>query len=86
MKKLVMGKVTLENGQELKRDFEDVHDFMYCDYLLHKQVRQSYEFYYGGQKIERLEPTEREDEVGFPEEREYLEAIIEMIDSCKMFE
>jgi hypothetical protein len=76
----------MEDGQVLVRDFEDIHDFMVCDYLLHKQAKLSYEFYYGGQHIERLEPAERENEVGFPEESEYLEAIVKMIDNCKMFQ
>jgi hypothetical protein len=86
MKKLIMGKVTMENGQELVRDFEDIHDFMICDYLLWKSTKSQYEFYYGGQHIERLQPSFGQDEISFQEEITYLKTAIEMIDNCKMFE
>lgn len=85
MKKLIMGKVTLEDGQELVRDFEDVEDFMVSNYLLWKSTRSEYEFYYGGQHIGRLQPPFGEDEISFQEEITYLETAIEMIDNCKMF-
>jgi hypothetical protein len=86
MKKLIMGKVTMEDGQMLVRDFEDVKDFVESDYILTRESNLSYEFYYGGQRIERPQPAEGEDEVSFQEEITYLEAMIEMIDNCKMFQ
>jgi hypothetical protein len=97
MKKLIMGKVTLEDGQELVRSFEDVKDFIWSDALLGiycKDKNLSFKFYYGGQHIERLKETNSKEkhlfgfnlETSFEEEVTYLETVIEMIDNCKMFE
>jgi hypothetical protein len=86
MKKIIMGKVTMEDSQELVREFESVEDFIISDYILTRESDLSYEFYYGGQQIGRLQPPFGQDEISFEEEITYLKTAIEMIDSCKMFE
>lgn len=68
----ITGKVLLENGQVFEREFDSVNDFLLADYYLTRDKELSYDFYFGGKKIERLQPKEGEDEVGFPEEDEFL--------------
>lgn len=86
---MIKGKVLLEDGQVFEVEFDSLEDGIQADYILWRDTRQQYDFYYNQHKLNRLtdedldEDDYNDDDVSFMEDIMFLQSQIDIYEEAK---